>query len=58
VWGILALMMIVAWPQVMIFVIFAVYALSGPLMRAVNLLMKPSGKPVPKTELPALDVKD
>ena len=33
VWGILALMLVAAWPQVMLFVIFAGYALLGPAER-------------------------
>ena len=33
VWGILALMLIVAWPQAMLFVTFTGYALSGPIAR-------------------------
>lgn len=58
VWGILALMLIVAWPQVMIFVIFAGYAVSGPLTRAVTALMKVSGKRASKSEVPILEAKD
>jgi CDP-diacylglycerol---serine O-phosphatidyltransferase len=51
VWGILALMLIAAWPQVMLFVIFAGYALLGPAERLVGLLSKVAGKrPSPKTE--------
>lgn len=58
VWGILALMLIVAWPQVMLFVIFAGYALSGPVTRATAAVIKAAGKPTAKSETPALDVKD
>lgn len=58
VWGILALMLIVAWPQVMIFVIFAGYAVSGPLTRVVTALMKASGKQASKPEVPMLEAKD
>jgi CDP-diacylglycerol--serine O-phosphatidyltransferase len=51
VWGILALMLIAAWPQVMLFVVFAGYALLGPAERLVALLSKVAGKrPVSKTE--------
>ncbi|MEO8339436.1 MAG: hypothetical protein ABI604_06895, partial [Nitrospirota bacterium] len=51
VWGILALMLIVAWPQVMLFVIFAGYALLGPVERLVALLSKVAGKrPSSKTD--------
>ncbi len=58
VWGILALMLIVAWPQVMIFVIFAAYALSGPVMRAPAALMKAMSKQGGKSETPVLDGKE
>jgi CDP-diacylglycerol---serine O-phosphatidyltransferase len=33
VWGILPLVLVAAWPQVMLFVIFAGYALLGPVER-------------------------
>jgi CDP-diacylglycerol--serine O-phosphatidyltransferase len=58
VWGILALMPIVAWPQVMIFVIFAGYALSGPVIRASAALMKAMSKQGGKSETPVLDGKE
>jgi CDP-diacylglycerol--serine O-phosphatidyltransferase len=58
VWGILALMLIVAWPQVMIFVIFAGYALSGPVMRVSAALMKAMSKQGGKSETPVLDRKE
>jgi CDP-diacylglycerol--serine O-phosphatidyltransferase len=58
VWAILALMLIVAWPQVMIFVIFSGYALSGPLARVTTALMKATGKQAAKPESPVLDVKE
>ena len=38
VWGILALIFVAAWPQVMLFVIFAGYALLGPMERMIGLL--------------------
>jgi CDP-diacylglycerol---serine O-phosphatidyltransferase len=44
VWGILALMLVAAWPQVMLFVIFAGYALLGPVERVVGLVSKMIGK--------------
>jgi CDP-diacylglycerol--serine O-phosphatidyltransferase len=51
VWGILTLMLVAAWPQVMLFVIFAGYALLGPAERLIQLLSKMAGKrPTPKTE--------
>jgi CDP-diacylglycerol--serine O-phosphatidyltransferase len=51
VWGILALVLVAARPQVMLFVIFAGYALLGPAERLVGLLVKTAGKrPSTKTE--------
>ena len=44
VWGILALMLVAAWPQVMLFVIFSGYALLGPAERLIGLLAKMAGK--------------
>ena len=35
VWAILALMLVIAWPQVMLFVVFAGYAASGPIERTI-----------------------
>ena len=58
VWGILALMLIVAWPQVMIFVIFAGYAVSGPLTRIVTTMLKSGGKQGSKAESPAFGTKE
>ncbi len=58
VWGILALMLIAAWPQVMLFVIFAGYALLGPAERLVGFLSKMAGKrPSPKTEQSGIESK-
>ncbi len=51
VWGILAVMLVAAWPQVMLFAIFAGYALLGPAERLVGFLPKMAGKQSPsKTE--------
>ena len=58
VWGILALMLIVAWPQVMIFVIFAGYAMSGPLARVATPMFKSMAKHSVKPEAPALETKE
>lgn len=58
VWGILALMLIVAWPQVMIFVIFTGYALSGPVTRVMTALMKAAGKQAARSETPVADAKE
>ncbi len=51
VWGILAVMLVAAWPQVMLFVIFSGYALLGPAERLVGFLSKMVVKRSPsKTE--------
>ena len=42
--AILILMLVIAWPQVMLFVLFACYAVSGPVEKLVQLLLKPFGK--------------
>lgn len=42
--AILVLMLVIAWPQVMLFVLFACYAVSGPVERLFLLLLKPFGK--------------
>ena len=58
VWGILVLMLVAAWPQVMLFVIFAGYALLGPAERVVGLLAKMAGKrPSTKTEQSVIESK-
>lgn len=58
VWGILALMMIAAWPAVMLFVVFAGYALMGPVERMYWLVARAMGrKPLPKTDQPVVDSK-
>ncbi|HXF91757.1 MAG TPA: CDP-diacylglycerol--serine O-phosphatidyltransferase [Nitrospiraceae bacterium] len=60
VWVILGLMLVMAWPQVMLFVIFAAYAVSGPIERGLGLLTKMFGKrgSQAKTELPLLNGKE
>jgi len=51
-------MLLAAWPQVMLFVIFAGYALLGPAERLVGLFSKVTGKrPLPKTEQPVNESK-
>ena len=55
VWGILALVLVAAWPEVMLFVIFAGYASLGPAERAVTILAKLTGKP--KREQAVSDAK-
>jgi CDP-diacylglycerol--serine O-phosphatidyltransferase len=58
VWGILALMMVAAWPQVMLFVIFTGYALMGPVERLFWLVARAVGKKgAGKVELPPLELK-
>jgi CDP-diacylglycerol---serine O-phosphatidyltransferase len=55
VWGILALVLVAAWPEVMLFVMFAGYALLGPIERVVGMLAKLAGKP--KREQPVSELK-
>lgn len=58
VWGILALMMVAAWPQVMLFVVFASYAMLGPVERLFWLAARGFGKKsVGKVETPPVESK-
>jgi CDP-diacylglycerol--serine O-phosphatidyltransferase len=58
VWGILALVLVAAWPEVMLFVMFVGYALLGPVERMIWLLAKLAGKqPQSKREQPVADQK-
>ena len=58
VWGILAVMMVAAWPQVMLFVIFAGYALMGPVERMFWLIARAVGKKgAGKVDQPPLESK-
>jgi CDP-diacylglycerol--serine O-phosphatidyltransferase len=58
VWGILGLVLVAAWPQVMLFVTFAGYALLGPVERVLGMAAKVAGKqPQPKREQPAVEQK-
>jgi CDP-diacylglycerol--serine O-phosphatidyltransferase len=58
VWGILGLMMVAAWPQVMLFVVFAGYALLGPVERMFWLIARAVGKKgAGKTEFPSPEPK-
>lgn len=58
VWGILALMLIAAWPEVMLFVVFAGYALMGPVERVFWLVAKAMGKkPLLKADQPVIEPK-
>ncbi|MBA2487238.1 MAG: hypothetical protein H0V35_14320 [Nitrospira sp.] len=58
VWGILALMLIVAWPQAMLFVTFAAYALSGPVTRLWTMVAKSAGKQAAKPDVRVLDSRE
>jgi CDP-diacylglycerol--serine O-phosphatidyltransferase len=55
--AILILMLVISWPQVMLFVVFACYALSGPIERLILLLVKPFGKRQGEQQ-PALETKE
>jgi CDP-diacylglycerol--serine O-phosphatidyltransferase len=52
------LMLIVAWPQAMLFVTFAGYALSGPIARVWTMLTKTTGKQIAKTNTPVVDSRE
>ncbi len=47
VWAILGLMLVVAWPQLMLFLVFAGYALLGPLEKLGTLIVRGAGKRMP-----------
>jgi CDP-diacylglycerol---serine O-phosphatidyltransferase len=55
VWGILGLVLVAAWPEVMLFVTFAGYASLGPAERLVTMLVKMAGKS--KREQPVSEAK-
>jgi CDP-diacylglycerol--serine O-phosphatidyltransferase len=58
VWGILVLMLIAAWPEVMLFVVFAGYASMGPTERLFWLAAKTMGKkPLLKSDQPVIEPK-
>jgi len=58
VWGILGLMMVAAWPQVMLFVVFAGYASMGPAEKMFWVVARAMGKKGPgKVEMPSLEPK-
>ncbi|MEK6618695.1 MAG: CDP-diacylglycerol--serine O-phosphatidyltransferase [Nitrospirota bacterium] len=59
VWAILSLMLVAAWPQVMLFVVFAGYAVSGIVEKGVSLLAKAFGKRGGAgSEQPVLETKE
>ncbi len=55
--AILMLMLVIAWPQVMLFVVFACYAVSGPIEKGASLLLKPFGKR-PSEQQTVLETKE
>jgi CDP-diacylglycerol---serine O-phosphatidyltransferase len=57
VWAVLVLMLVIAWPQVMLFVVFAGYAVSGMIEKGVTLLAKAFGKRV-SGEQPVVQSRD
>lgn len=59
VWVVLALMLVVAWPQVMLFVVFAAYAISGIVEKAVTVLARVFAKREgTRTEQPISETKE
>ncbi len=57
VWAILALMLVIAWPQVMLFAVFAGYAASGPVEKGISICAKALGRRA-GTDQPALQSKE
>lgn len=57
VWAILVLMLVIAWPQVMLFAVFAGYAVSGMIEKGAALLSKAFVKRSP-TEQPVFHSKE
>jgi CDP-diacylglycerol--serine O-phosphatidyltransferase len=55
--AILILMLVIAWPQVMLFAVFACYAVSGPIEKLILLLIKPFGKR-PAEHQPVVETKE
>ena len=43
-WGLVAVMLVVAWPQLMLFLIFAGYAMSGLVEKTTGMIFKAVGK--------------
>lgn len=58
VWAILALMLVAAWPQLMLFVVFAVYAVSGLVEKIVALLVKAGKRGPAGSERPVAETKE
>ncbi|MCP9451452.1 MAG: CDP-diacylglycerol--serine O-phosphatidyltransferase [Nitrospira sp.] len=58
VWGILGVMMVTAWPPVMLFVVFAGYALLGPAEKLAGFVTRSAAKRASaKTEIPMPETK-
>jgi CDP-diacylglycerol--serine O-phosphatidyltransferase len=55
--AILLIMLVIAWPQVMLFVVFACYAVSGPIEKGVQVALKLAGQR-PAESQPALETKE
>jgi CDP-diacylglycerol---serine O-phosphatidyltransferase len=58
VWAILGLMLVVAWPQVMLFGVFALYALSGPVEKGVVMMARAFGRRDAASDQHAVEAKD
>lgn len=58
VWVILVLMLVVAWPQVMLFAVAAGYALLGPIEKLVTVLAKAAGRPARAPDRPLPETKE
>jgi len=58
VWAILALMLVIAWPQVMLFVVFAGYAASGPIERTIIFCTKTFSRRAGATSRPGSTVQE
>ncbi|MGH7256273.1 MAG: CDP-diacylglycerol--serine O-phosphatidyltransferase [Nitrospirales bacterium] len=56
--AVLVLMLVVAWPQAMLFVVFGGYALSGPVERGIGLVEKVIGKRKGAGSETPVEVKD
>lgn len=57
VWAILGIMLVIAWPQLMLFLVFAGYAALGPLEKAWSVMARAFGKRS-AAEQPALESKE
>lgn len=55
--AILMIMLVIAWPQAMLFIVFACYAVSGPIEKGAQLVLKLTGKR-PVESQPVLETKE